>query len=125
MGNYKPRSKSDRIPIASLTPRQTMQADPVPNREAALTIAPLAADVREARNAAAVRYLLKRDAGDLIDMLGLGVQQRRPKVSVDSVPCEQCGAPPGQPCVASSGSAYNKGHQGRRRAAQELREATG
>lgn len=124
MGNYKPRSKSDRIPV-KYEGQSQHQMSPSNDFAATVSVPPLPPAEREARNAAAVRYLLKRGAGDLIDVLGLGVEQRRPKVTVDSVPCEQCGAAPGQPCAAASGSTYNKGHQGRRRAAQELREATG
>lgn len=100
-----------------------MLVDPVPNREGTLTIPKLAAEEREARNQAAVRYLTRRGATDLIDVLGLGEPEQRRGFGTLSVPCPQCQEPAGSPCVGEAGGKYPRGHRGRARRAQELREA--
>jgi hypothetical protein len=128
VSNRKPRSKADRIPVSysGSDPAQTSPSNDFTGGGAELHIPLLSPDEREARNAAAVRYLLRRDAADLIDVLGLGAPSARPvRVPASSVPCPQCKAPIGSPCVSEkTGHPFNGWHRGRSRRAQDLREAT-
>lgn len=122
MGSYKPRSKSDRLPV-KYEGQSQHQMSPSNDFAATISVPVLPPEEREARNAAAVRYLTKRGATDLIDILGLGVPEERRGFGQLTVPCPQCQEPPGSPCVGEAGGKYSRGHRGRHRRAQELREA--
>jgi hypothetical protein len=126
----KPQGKVERIPVdypgSDPARHQMSPSNDFTGKGSELVIPALPPGVREERDAAAVRGLRRRGAEDLIDVLGLGVPEPRPvRVSATSVPCPQCKAPIGSPCVSEkTGHPFNGWHRGRSRRAQELREAT-
>lgn len=128
MGSRKRQSKIDRLPADYETPRapeKGHQTGPAGDSGATLSRPSMPGGQREDRNAAAVRYLLRRGAADLIEVLGLAAEPPKPTApsGVNSVPCPQCGKPVGVACETGTGGAYGRGHRGRAGRAQELREA--
>lgn len=122
---------TERLPADFEQPRQPHQMSPSNDFAAGvaeLSIPHLPPAERDARNAAAVRYLLRRDAGDLVDMLGLaGEGERRAKaprrLDYQDAPCPRCHAALGMPCMSKSRTERMHVHTSRRQRVEEMREA--
>lgn len=124
MASFKPRSKSDRMPVQYPGQKQPSRDVRGGDAGAVLTLTPLTEAERDARTVRALLVLESYGALDLADMLGLAaVPERVADAGQLDVPCPQCTAQPGVWCTAESGEPYRQGHRGRHRRAQELREA--
>jgi hypothetical protein len=126
MANRKPASAVDRLPLdfAEARKQGPTTADYTGATAADLAIPSLPPGEQEARSAAAVRYLLRHDAADIVDVLGLSEPVVPPaRITLKSVSCPQCRAAVGIVCVSKGGSTYRHGHQARRLQARELRKA--
>lgn len=127
MSSRKLQGAVERLPVDYETPRppeKGHQMSPAGDFGATLAIPSMPAGRLEDRNAIAVRGLRRRGAEDLIEVLGLAGPPAPPApTGVTAVPCPQCGKPVGVPCETDTGGRYARGHRGRARRAQELREA--
>jgi hypothetical protein len=126
MSSRKPQGKAGRLPTDYAEARKQGQtaADFTGGTAADLVIPSMPPGEREARAEAAVRYLLRHNAADIVDVLGLGEEPKPPGPTGQlSVPCPACGVKAGARCKASSGGTYQHGHVARRLRADELREA--
>ena len=123
MVSHRPRSEVERLPLDFEKPRKAKENVPQ-DFAAVLTLSPLTDDEQAARKGRALEVLASYHAGDLAEMLGLtGVPAPARPVSVLSVPCPQCLAVAGQPCVsAKSGQPWKGNHRGRQRRAAETRD---
>lgn len=98
-----PRKPSGRLPsdLARTRPETPRGDDLGASGHHVLNLAPLPADVRAQRNAAAVRYLYTH-APDVIEILGLAGDTREAKKPID-VACPTCEQPAGVRCKSQAG----------------------
>lgn len=110
----------DRLPADFEEPRtpprkQPRQSD-IHNDAHHTLLAPMPEGLRAERDEAARRYLRRKGAEDLIEVLGLG-EAKRPATPLDIV-CPTCQTPARRRCVSKAGNEIGHLHVGRVRGAQ-------